>query len=143
MKRQLKTVVNIFTKNNRYLRYYLLQILYSRANERIWLREGEVIEIKYNNITVNFTWEMISAVNCKTNKYIDINTEYDSDDIVEFFESEGLIMPICPLWRMGHCPICDDEWRDMGITYADAQRINRKCCEIHRDLTKKEIKGGK
>lgn len=143
MKRQLKTIVNVFTKHNKYLRYYLLQILYSTANERIWLRDDEVIEITYNDITVNFTWEMISAVNCKTNQYVDLITMHNYDEIVEFFESAGIITPICPLWSGGHCPICDDEWLDIGITYAEGQRINRKCCENHRDLTNKEIDGGK
>lgn len=144
MKVQLKTAVKkMVNKNAKELRYYLLAFLYGNANERIWLREGEVVEITYKNITVSFTWEMISAVNCKTNKYIDLISIKDVEEVVEFFESEGIIMPICPLWDAGYCPVCDDEWSNLGITYAEAKKINRKCCETHRDLTIKELNGGK
>lgn len=142
MKRQLKTVVNKLTQNNenkKYLRYYLLQILYSRSNEKLWLIEGEAIEITYNDITVSFTWDMISAVNGKTNKWLDLTSAIYEDDIIEFFESAGLVMPICALCYGGHCPYCDYDYIDVGISYQEAKRINKQCCNSHRDLTAKEI----
>jgi hypothetical protein len=141
MKVQLKTAVKkMVDKNARELRYYLLALLKESDNERIWLREGEVVEITYKDITVSFTWEMISVVNCKTNKYIDLISIKNVDEVIEFFESSGLIMPICPIWEGYHCPVCDDDWYYMGITYAEGQRINKLCCEGHRDLTKKELR---
>lgn len=144
MKVTLKTAVKkMINKNTKELRYYLLTFLHESGNEKIWLREFEVIEITYKDITINFSWEMINAVNCKTNEYIDLISIKNVDEVVEFFESAGLVMPICPLYSGGRCPICDDDWYDMGFTYSEGQYINRQCCKNHRDLTNKELNGGK
>ena len=47
--------------------------------------------------------------------------------------------PICPLWGGGSCPICDDDYCDLGISYTEAQLINQECCESHRQPTVEEI----
>lgn len=142
MKVKLKTAVKkLVDKNAKELKYYLLKILKESLNEDIWLREGEVIEISYKDITVSFTWEMISAVKCNTNEYIDLISIKDTDEVVNFFESSGIEMPVCDLYYGGSCPICNDEWFDMGITYSEGKKINKQCCESHRGLTKKELGG--
>lgn len=46
---------------------------------------------------------------------------------------------LCPLYSGGHCPVCDDEWFDMGITYQEGKRINRDCCKAHREPTDEEL----
>lgn len=144
MKVYLKTAVKkMVNRKAKELKYYLINIIHKTHNDKTWLREGEVIEITYKNITVSFTWEMISAVNCKTNKYIDLISIKNVDEVVDFFEEEGITMPVCPLWNMGNCPVCDDEWINMGITYAEGKKMNKECCESHRNLTIKELNGGK
>lgn len=140
MKRQLKTVVNkLVNKHKKELRYYLLEILYKTKNEKLWLIEGEVIEITYNSITVSFTWDMISAVNNKTNEFIDLISIPNEDYVIEFFESNGILMPICNLWKGGSCPYCIE---DEDYFTKEAKLINKQCCETHRNLTEKEFCGG-
>lgn len=46
---------------------------------------------------------------------------------------------ICNLFLGGHCPICDDEWCDLGISYEEAQQINKECCENSYHPDKDEI----
>lgn len=48
---------------------------------------------------------------------------------------------LCPLYFPGgRCPICDDEWCDLGISYEKGQRINKECCAAHRDPTDEELR---
>lgn len=37
--------------------------------------------------------------------------------------------PICRLFVGGRCPVCDDDWEWLGITYEEGQRINQECCK--------------
>lgn len=46
---------------------------------------------------------------------------------------------LCPLFYGGRCPICDDEWEDLGMTYREGQQINRDCCAAHREPTQEEL----
>lgn len=142
MKRKLKTVVSkMINKNMKELKYYLNSILTLTKNKDTFLVEGEVIEINYKDITISFTWEDITFVNCKTNKCFDIISIKDIDEIIDFFESEGIKMPICDLFLGGHCPFCDDDYEFVGISKKEANKINKECCESRRGLTRKEIKG--
>lgn len=47
---------------------------------------------------------------------------------------------ICPLYTGGHCPVCDDEWCDLGISYQEGQKINRDCCKAHYHPDEEELK---
>ena len=55
-------------------------------------------------------------------------------------KSKDITKEICPLFCGGRCPICDDEWFDLGMSYEEGKRINRECCKNHRDLTDEEWK---
>lgn len=50
---------------------------------------------------------------------------------------------ICPLFLGGCCPVNDDEWVDMGISYEEGQRINKECCETHYAPSYEELYGNK
>ncbi len=47
---------------------------------------------------------------------------------------------LCPLFYGGKCPVCDDEWVDMGISYKEGRQINRECCKAHRQPTEEELR---
>lgn len=71
----LKKSVDLLCGNKKELKtlkYYLKRSLQNTKSQNIILREGEVIEIQDGFVTISFTWDMISAVNNITNKYVDL-----------------------------------------------------------------------
>lgn len=62
-------------------------VLMDTENEDTILEEGEVVEVQAGNITISFTWDMITAVNNKTNNCIDLMTMATDKEIVDFFKS--------------------------------------------------------
>lgn len=144
MKRQLKTVVNKLTQYQspiikKYLRYYLLKLLYLEKSEKTWLYEGEVIELTHNIVTVSFTWDMITILDNKTNNCFDLTSIDNEENIINLFESAAITMPICYLWHGGSCPYCIE---DEEYYTKEAKLTNKDCCKHHRDLTEKELKRG-
>lgn len=51
---------------------YIHQALRDTNNKYTKLQEGEVIEVQWQDVTISFTWDMISAVNNISNDYCDI-----------------------------------------------------------------------
>ena len=71
----LKKAVHTFCGNDKklsLLKYYLKRSLHNTGSDNLVLEEGEVIEIQDGFVTISFTWDMISAVNNLTNKYVDL-----------------------------------------------------------------------
>lgn len=83
---RLKQAVNKFCGNDERLstlKYYLKNSLRDTQSGDIVLEEGEVIEIQYGFVTISFTWDMISAVNNITNKYVDLTTPENAFDVFD------------------------------------------------------------
>ena len=59
-------------KNTQTLKYYLRKSLNNTGTSKAVLKEDEVIEVQDGFVTISFTWDMISAVNNITNKYVDL-----------------------------------------------------------------------
>lgn len=59
-------------KNTQTFKFYLRRALRDTGTSKEVLKEGEVIEVQYGYVTISFTWDMISAVNNITNKYVDL-----------------------------------------------------------------------
>lgn len=75
MKVTLKKAVKLMTAHlgeKSPYRLFLLQALRDTENEKLVLREGEVVEIQYDEITICFSWENISAFNNITSNYCDV-----------------------------------------------------------------------
>lgn len=73
----LKEAVKAFCKGRNDLglfAYYVKRSLTNTRNNNTILKEGEVVEIQDGFVTISFTWDMISAVNNLTNKYVDLTT---------------------------------------------------------------------
>lgn len=82
----LKKAVQAFCKDDeklRLLKYYLKRSLHNTGSGNLVLREGEVIEIQDGFVTISFTWDMISAVNNLTNKYVDLMTPENAFDVFD------------------------------------------------------------
>ena len=65
------------------LKYYLKRSLHNTGSGNLVLEEGEVIEIQDGFVTISFTWDMISAVNNITNKYVDLMTPENAFDVFD------------------------------------------------------------
>lgn len=82
----LKKAVQTFCGDDeklRLLKYYLKRSLHNTGSGNLVLREGEVIEIQDGFVTISFTWDMISAVNNITNKYVDLITPENAFDVFD------------------------------------------------------------
>ena len=82
----LKKAVQKFCGNDEKLsmfKYYLKQSLHNTGYGNLVLREGEVIEIQDGFVTISFTWDMTSAVNNITNKYVDLSTPENAFDVFD------------------------------------------------------------
>ena len=80
----LKKAVKLFCENDESLstfKYYLKNSLRKTQSGDVILKEGEIIEVQDENITITFTWDMISAVNNITNKYVDLTTPENAYDV--------------------------------------------------------------
>lgn len=65
----------------------LRDILMDTGSEYLILEEGEVIEVQSGDITISFTWDMITAVDNKTNRCIDLITMTTDKETIEFFRN--------------------------------------------------------
>lgn len=86
MNTTLKKAVQTFCGNNKklfLLKYYLKKSLHNTGSENLVLEEGEVIEIQDGFVKISFTWDMISAVNSLTNKYVDLMTPENAFDVFD------------------------------------------------------------
>lgn len=86
MKTTLKKAVQLLCSNNEKLslfKYYLKRSLHNTESGNIVLEEGEVIEIQDGFVTISFTWDMISAVNNITNKYVDLMTPENAFEVFD------------------------------------------------------------
>lgn len=86
MKTTLKKAVQTFCGNDKklsLLKYYLERTLYNTRSGNLILEEGEVIEIQDGFVTISFTWDMISAVNNLTNKYVDLTTPENAFEVFD------------------------------------------------------------
>lgn len=75
MKVTLKQAVNMLCgdyKSTSTLKYYLRKSLRNTGMGNTVLYDGEVIEVQDGFVTISFTWDMISAINNLTNKYVDL-----------------------------------------------------------------------
>ena len=82
----LKKAVQTFCGNDKKLsmfKYYLKRSLHNTVYGNLVLREGEVVEIQDGVVTISFTWEMISAVNNLTGKYVDLITPENAFDVFD------------------------------------------------------------
>lgn len=82
----LKKAVNLFCGDDKSLslfKYYIKRSLHNTGSGNLVLEEGEVIEIQDGFVTISFTWEMISAVNNITNKYVDLITPENAFDVFD------------------------------------------------------------
>lgn len=59
-------------KHTQTFKFYLRRALRNTGTSKEVLTEGEVIEVQDGFVTISFTWDMISAVNNITNKYVDL-----------------------------------------------------------------------
>ena len=59
-------------KNTQTFKYYLRKSLNNTGTSKEVLKEDEVVEVQDGFVTISFTWDMISAVNNITNKYVDL-----------------------------------------------------------------------
>lgn len=86
MKVTLKKAVQLLCSDKeelKLLKYYLKRSLQNTGTQNIELEEGEVIEIQDGLVTISFTWDMISAVNNLTNKYVDLLTPQNAFDVFD------------------------------------------------------------
>lgn len=86
MKVTLKKAVQLLCgtdKKLNLLKYYLKCSLNNTGNGNLELEEGEVIEIQDGFVTISFTWDMISAVNNLTNKYVDLLTPENAFEVFD------------------------------------------------------------
>lgn len=86
MKTTLKKAVNVMCGDNKdfsLFKYYLKRSLHNTGSGNIVLEEGEVIEIQDGFVTISFTWDMISAVNNFTNKYVDLMTPENAFEVFD------------------------------------------------------------
>ena len=86
MNTTLKKAVQVFCGNDKklsLLKYYLKRSLHNTGSGNLVLEEGEVIEIQDGFVTISFTWDMISAVNNLTNKYVDFTTPENAFDVFD------------------------------------------------------------
>lgn len=86
MNTTLKKAVQAFCGNDKklsLLKYYLKRSLHNTRNGNLVLEEGEVIEIQDGFVTISFTWDMISAVNNFTNKYVDLTTPENAFEVFD------------------------------------------------------------
>lgn len=86
MKTTLKKAVQKFCGDDeklKLLKYYLKRSLHNTGSGNLVLEEGEVIEIQDGFVTISFTWDMISAVNNLTNKYVDLMTPENAFDVFD------------------------------------------------------------
>ena len=83
------TLINAVDKmcKNPTLWQVLRDILMDTDSEDIILEETEVVELQVGDITISFTWDMITAVNNKTNRCIDLITMTTDKETLEFFRS--------------------------------------------------------
>lgn len=84
MNTTLKKAVQVFCGNDKklsLLKYYLKMSLHNTGSGNLVLEEGEVIEIQDGFVTISFTWDMISAVNNLTNKYVDLITPENASEV--------------------------------------------------------------
>ena len=58
-------------------RFYIKRALFRTGNLNTILKEGEVVEIQCEDVTISFTWDMISAVNNITHEYVDLMTYWN------------------------------------------------------------------
>lgn len=65
----------------------LIDILQDTGNEDTILEEGEAIELQSGAITISFTWDMISAVDNRTNDFVDLMTMKTEEEVINFFKS--------------------------------------------------------
>ena len=65
----------------------LIDILQDLEQEDTILEEGDAVEIQYRDITISFTWEMITAVDNRTNEFVDLITIKTDEEVVKFFRS--------------------------------------------------------
>ena len=65
----------------------LRDILMDTNNEDAILEEGQAVEVQAGDITISFTWDMITAVNNKTNDCIDLMSVKTDIEVLDFFES--------------------------------------------------------
>lgn len=75
MQTTLKKAVQLLIPNDEkhdIFRYYVKQALIRTGNQGTVLREGEVVEVTRNDVTISFMWDNISAVNNITHEYADI-----------------------------------------------------------------------
>lgn len=90
MKRTLSVATKLLTKHlecGQKLNLYLQEVLEKTGHQGTWIIEGEVVEITYGDLTINYTWDMISAVNCKTNEFIDLISIKNEEEVIDFFEN--------------------------------------------------------
>lgn len=82
----LKKAVQKFCGNKKELsmfKYYLKRSLQNTGYQKLVLREGEVIEIHDEAVTISFTWDMISAVNIITHKYVDLTIPERASEVFD------------------------------------------------------------
>lgn len=75
MQTTLKKATNLLIPNDEKhstLLYYVKQALIRTGNQSAILKEGEIVEVQYKDVTISFMWDNISAVNNTTNEYTDI-----------------------------------------------------------------------
>lgn len=83
------TLVNAVDKlcTNPTLWQALRDILMDTNSEDAVLEEGQAVEVQVGDITISFTWDMISAVDNRTNDFIDLMTMKTDEEVVAFFGS--------------------------------------------------------
>lgn len=86
MKTTLYKAVTMLSKNNSALQKELYDILDYTDTENIILEEGGVVEIQVGEITISFTWDMITAVNNITNDFIDLTSIKTDNEVSDFFK---------------------------------------------------------
>ena len=86
MKTTLKNAVDKLCSNPT-LWQVLHDILMDTISEDLILEEGEAVEVQTGDITISFTWDMISAVDNKTNDFVDLMTMKTDEEVVTFFKS--------------------------------------------------------
>lgn len=70
-------------KNTQTLKYYLRKSLNNTGTSKEVLKEDEVVEVQDGFVTISFTWDMISAVNNITNKYVDLTCPQFAFDVFD------------------------------------------------------------
>ena len=86
MKKTLKQVVQELVPSGEKfasLKYHLKRSLQNTGEQKTVLEESEVIEVQDGFVTISFTWDMISAVNNLTNKYVDLTIPEKAFDVFD------------------------------------------------------------